>query len=545
MFKRFKLNSFHILLLCVLLLGIFLRFLGIDKPEGLWYDEINTYFIAKQSFPMGILHTLIERDLHFPLYYWILHIWMNLFGDSDVILRLFSAIFGILTLPIAYLIGRELNGKKGGLLTLLLFSINSGLIYYAQEVRFYSVLAFFCTLVALFLIKVDKNPSKLNYAGLIISNLLIIYTSTIGCVFVFIEMLIFLIYLISTGKKLKSFFIANLIMLIFSIPILPLLIIFSNVKSKLLFDYFDYYKFNIVLFSNIIDSIGGPLAPRYSFITNKIINFFISISTFIFFFAIIKSITKRKIILALFFIGLIPFILELILAIHDKFAFVYCHAIFSIPFFIIAASCGFCEFKKNTYAIALILIYSTINLTFTLFSHQSVCFIKRLDGFRVIETGLKSFHATNQDSLIIIPFGGYLGIKYDYKAKVVPFSLNDYSYNSGDTFKCIFDDDFIKSLNKENVYYKLKPFVYSKKPTKIFTEYMQNNVLNKVLPNRYLYITVINYSALKYSKEHILGNLTDKITKDIFYIMRHNKNLTLVNIKVIDGCTFFVYKKIK
>jgi hypothetical protein len=544
MFKNIKINSFHILILCVFLLGVFLRVLGIDKPEGLWYDEINTYFIAKQSFPFGILHTLIERDLHFPLYYMLLHLWMNIFGESDIALRLLSVIFGVLTLPVAYFVGQELNGKKGGLLTLLLFGINSGLIFYSQEVRFYSALVFFCTLIALFLIRVDKNPSKLNYAGLIISNLLIIYTSTIGCVFVFIEMLIFMIYLIFIGKNLKSFFIANMILLILSIPIMPLLVIFYSVKSKLLFDYFDYYKFNIFLFSNIIDNIGGPLAPRYSFLTNKILSCLVSVSVFVFFLAIVKSITRRKIVLTLFLIGLIPFLLELILAIQGKFAFIYCHTIFSIPFFIIAASCGFFEFKKKFLAKALLVIYLAINLSYTCFYKQSVCYISRQDGFNTVARKLQSVNATNQDKLFLIPFGGYLGIKYDYKAKVVPLLL-DFSFNNGESFKYIFDDNFINSLNKENVYYKLKPFMYSKNPTAIFTKFVQQDVLNKIPKDRYLYIAVVNYGALHYSKEHMIDGIREKVTDDILYIIKENKNMKLVSMQAVDGCAFFIFKRIK
>lgn len=544
MFKKFKLNSFHILILCVFLLGVFLRVLGIDKPEGLWYDEINTYFIAKQSFPMGILHTLIQRDLHFPLYYMLLHLWMDIFGNSDIALRLLSVLFGILTLPVAYLIGYELNNKKGGLLTLLFFSVNSGLIFYSQEVRFYSALVLFCTLVALFLIKIDKNPSKSNFAGLILANLLIIYTSTIGCVFVFIEMIIFLIYLISMGKKLKSFFIANLILLILSTPIMPLLVILSAAKSKLLFDYFEYYKFSADLFVNIIDNIGGPLAPRYGNVTNNVINCCISISTFIFLLFIIKGITKRKLTLTLFLIGLIPFILELVLAMQGKFALVYCHAIFIVPFFVIASSFGFFEFKQKITAFILLTIYLAINLTYTLFSSQSVCFIKKPDGYNVIATKLNSLHATNQDMLFITPNGGYSAIKYDYKAKVIPMSLNDYSFNSGDTFKYIFDDNFVKTLNKKNVYYKLKPFVYSKQPTAIFNKFFQHEVIEKIPIGRYLYIS-ITYETLKYSKEHLMGGLTDKISNDIFYILNKDKKMTLVSLRNIRGCLFFAFKRVK
>lgn len=358
-------------------------------------------------------------------------------------------------------------------------------------------------------------------------------------------MLIFLIYLIATGKKLKHFFVANLILLILSIPILPLLAIFANVKSKLLFDYFDYYKFSTFILSSTIDSIGGPLAPRYSFLPDKIINFLVSVSVFIFFLAIIKSITRRKLVLTLFLMGLIPFLLELIFAIQGKFALLYDHTIFSVPFFIIAASCGFFEFKKKIFPLILLVIFITINLTYILFYKQSVCNIYKLDGFNVIAQKLQSLHATEQDQLILIPFGGYLGIKYNYKAKIAPLSLNDYSLNNEESFKYIFDESFIKSLNKDNVYNKLKPFMDSKQPTKIFTNFIQNDVLKKIPSGRYLYIAIINYGSLKYSKEHMIDEIRQKITNDIFYILKREGNINLINLQEIDGFSFFVFKRVK
>lgn len=543
-FRTLKNINWSVLLFIMFLsLGIYLRIVGIDKPEGLWYDEINTYFIAKQSFPQGIFHALMERDLHFPLYYMFLHVWMNIFGESDIALRASSGLFGILTLPISYLAGKELYGKKGGLITLLFFSMNSGLIYYSQEVRFYSLIAFLATLIIYFLLKIKNKDNVFNYTGLIIANLIVIYTWTIGCIFVFIEMFLFLLYLIFTKKAIKKFILSGITILILSLPVFPLLIYFSIKNNKLLFNYFDYYQFNSYILLNLMDVIGGPLAPRIGFVYTKIFSVLISVSALIFAIFIVKSITKKKIVLVVFLIGLIPLLLELFLSLQNKFALIYCHTIFSIPFFIITASCGVFNFKNKKILYVLLSVYLCINLGYTFFSPKGVTSIKRNDGYNVVAKELNLLSATNQDVLILLPLGGYMTIKYDYKAKTFPLSLNDYSFNSKDTLNHIFDDSFVKSLNKENVYDKLKPFVYSKKPTAKFYNFVEKEI-EKVPLNRYVYVVVINWGSLKYSREHIIDSVRKKIIVDTFNIINNNEKFKLYKIKKLQGWTIVVYKRI-
>lgn len=545
-FKNVKINYLNIFLfLLIFLFGVYLRVVGINKPEGLWYDEMNTYFIAKQSFPFGIMQNLLERDLHFPFYYMLLHVWMNIFGNSDVALRFLSVLFGILTLPTAYFVGKELNGPKLGFITLLMFSINSGLIYYSQEVRFYFLIAFLATLSILFLVKIKTKPTKLCFLGLIISNVLIMYTWTIGCIFIFIEIVMFLAYLIYTKREIKDFIVSGIIMLVLCLPIIPLLIYFSIKNSQLLFNYFDYYKFDFYRVLSVIEGISGSLAPRsvINVIDSK--SYLILISTMIFFLFIIKSITQRKILLTLFLIGLIPFLLELIFSMLGKFSLIYCHIIFSVPFFIIVASCALFNFKNKFIFLILLIAYLFINLIYTNFSFEGVNSIKNADGLNFVSKELNSLHATKQDVLLLIPFGGYLTIKYDYKAKVVPLCLNDYSLNSGEALGYVFDSEFVSSLNKDNIYSKLKSFVYSPLPTLHFENFIQNEMLDKVPLNRYAFVVVIDYGTLSYSKDHMIDSIMDKITKDTFYILNKDKKYVLDRLTYLGCWSFFTFKRIR
>ena len=74
----------------IVLFALIIRLINLDKTGGLWYDEINIYSIASQSFPAGMMKADAHRFLLFPLYYLIYHLWITLFGNSDLVIRLMS-----------------------------------------------------------------------------------------------------------------------------------------------------------------------------------------------------------------------------------------------------------------------------------------------------------------------------------------------------------------------------------------------------------------------------------------------------------------------
>ena len=52
----------------IVLFALIIRLINLDKTGGLWYDEINIYSIASQSFPAGMMKADAHRFLLFPLF---------------------------------------------------------------------------------------------------------------------------------------------------------------------------------------------------------------------------------------------------------------------------------------------------------------------------------------------------------------------------------------------------------------------------------------------------------------------------------------------
>lgn len=128
------------LVLVITLIGGGLRVLLLDK-NGLWLDETFSLWIANHGVG-DMLHWITRIDQHPPLYYLLLHYWTALTGDSPYYARLLSVLFGAGTIPIIYLIGKRLSGVVVGLVAAAFLALSPFNIYFAQEARMYTLLAF-------------------------------------------------------------------------------------------------------------------------------------------------------------------------------------------------------------------------------------------------------------------------------------------------------------------------------------------------------------------------------------------------------------------
>ena len=155
------------MLLFIIIIGLLLRLSFINKPEGLWNDEYVSWYVANTPFQGGFWEEVLKQ-CHMPFYYLYLKPFVHC---SDIILRLTSVLPGVLAIPVMYLAGKEYS-KKTGIYAAAITAVLSFLVYYSQEVRFYSLLFLFTSLCLLFTIKLIKDSSKINFTGYIISCLL-------------------------------------------------------------------------------------------------------------------------------------------------------------------------------------------------------------------------------------------------------------------------------------------------------------------------------------------------------------------------------------
>ncbi|MEM7548924.1 MAG: glycosyltransferase family 39 protein [Bacteroidota bacterium] len=164
----------------IVLIASVLRLYGLTN-ESLWIDELVSAVIADPKNTLGFITEFCFReDGNPPLYYLILNLWFNLFGYSDFNARLLSALFGILGVFSVYSLGRKAYTINVGLICALLSSINFFLIYYAQEVRVYSMLFLFTCVLSSLLIDIYRFARFKNYFLYGLCSLIIVYSHYYG-----------------------------------------------------------------------------------------------------------------------------------------------------------------------------------------------------------------------------------------------------------------------------------------------------------------------------------------------------------------------------
>ncbi len=95
-----------------------------------------------------------------PLYYALAWFWTQLTGTGEFGLRSLSAVAGVATVPVAFLLGRELRGRRTGLVAAALVAVNPMLLWYSQEGRSYALLVLLCALSLLYCLRALRGGGR-------------------------------------------------------------------------------------------------------------------------------------------------------------------------------------------------------------------------------------------------------------------------------------------------------------------------------------------------------------------------------------------------
>ncbi|MGB7049988.1 MAG: glycosyltransferase family 39 protein [Acidimicrobiales bacterium] len=114
----------------------------LDVPRGLWLDEAISVSEARMPY-LAMIHRLATSDVHPPLYFSILWLSGRLIGFGDFAVRVPSIIFGVLLIPLVYLLGKEAYDRKTGAVAAVIVSVAPYVLWYSQEARMYELLMVF------------------------------------------------------------------------------------------------------------------------------------------------------------------------------------------------------------------------------------------------------------------------------------------------------------------------------------------------------------------------------------------------------------------
>ena len=154
--------------LIITVIGFGLRLYALSS-ESLWYDELLQANLSQMNIPDMVARLTTHSAV--PLDYILLHHWISL-GRSDVWVRLPAVMFGTLTLPVAYQLGRRLLGVYPGLLFMALLTYAPFHVRFSQEARPYALGLLGATLFVYFIWRL-RNTGRWHYLMPILLSALI------------------------------------------------------------------------------------------------------------------------------------------------------------------------------------------------------------------------------------------------------------------------------------------------------------------------------------------------------------------------------------
>jgi Dolichyl-phosphate-mannose-protein mannosyltransferase len=144
-------------------LGVLLLFVIVGIDRSVWLDEAYSIFVSNHNFA-GIAEQL-QNDNNLPAYYYLLAIWMRVFGDSEVATRALSGFFYICSTVATFLLGLSLfRDRRTALYGAFFFLVSTQAIHQAQNVRTYSFLSFLTALSTLAFLRLFYDGSRERWA---------------------------------------------------------------------------------------------------------------------------------------------------------------------------------------------------------------------------------------------------------------------------------------------------------------------------------------------------------------------------------------------
>lgn len=154
----------------ILVLAALLRVPTLGE-QSFWFDETVTAQLVDQGVG-GVLAQVEASESTPPLYYLLAWAWSNALGTGEAALRSLSALLGIATVAVAWLLGRRLagtgahgTGQRAAALAALLTATSPLLVWFSQEARAYALLAFLGALSALLALRAREEPSASRLAA--------------------------------------------------------------------------------------------------------------------------------------------------------------------------------------------------------------------------------------------------------------------------------------------------------------------------------------------------------------------------------------------
>ncbi|HYU38651.1 MAG TPA: glycosyltransferase family 39 protein [Acidimicrobiia bacterium] len=155
----------------VVVAGVVMRFVTLSE---MWLDEALTVNISR--LPLGDIPDWLRHDGAPPLYYFMVHVWTDVFGTSNFAVRSLSAVLSVAALPPMWFAGRRIAGRTGAWIALLVMASSPFAIQFGSEARMYSLMMLLVALGYLAVRRLLERPTLGRQAIVALITGLLLYT---------------------------------------------------------------------------------------------------------------------------------------------------------------------------------------------------------------------------------------------------------------------------------------------------------------------------------------------------------------------------------
>jgi uncharacterized membrane protein len=184
----------------IIVIAAGLRLYGLDR-QSLWYDEFaeesgfqRQFSIKTEEVKPDTPETEVLKPYTPPLNLFFIYPVTQMFPGSDFALRMVPLIFGLISVPLLFLLGKRMFNEKVGLTASFLLAISPFHIWYSQDARMYALQWMLALVSIIFFLRMLERPGRGNYIGYVISTTAGLYTHQVALFLLALQGLYVLIF---------------------------------------------------------------------------------------------------------------------------------------------------------------------------------------------------------------------------------------------------------------------------------------------------------------------------------------------------------------
>ena len=213
----------------VLLLAFALGANGLNS-EPIWADELysltNMGVFDPPYSPADIINSITTYSSdHVPFYYFLGAAWAQLAGWTQVSMRLFSVLIGVLTVAYLYRLASVVFCRRTGLVAALLLATSTYVILFFHDIRMYTLLLMLTALHSWLYWRLAhrRHVTRITWLLLFATALLLLYTHVFALL-VFAQLGLYHLLFAPRSRRWKQILASWTFSFLFFLPYLPTLV---------------------------------------------------------------------------------------------------------------------------------------------------------------------------------------------------------------------------------------------------------------------------------------------------------------------------------